>query len=171
MTNFKEDLMQVKAFAFDVDGVLSSDTIAMDAEGVPLRTVNIKDGFVLQKAVKMGYPIAIITGGNTPSVRLRYQNLGIADIYMASSYKMKDFEDWLLKRGLKAEEVMYMGDDLPDYHVMKRVGVPVCPADAAQEIRGLCKYVSPRNGGAGCVRDVVEQVLRAHGHWGSDYTW
>jgi 3-deoxy-D-manno-octulosonate 8-phosphate phosphatase (KDO 8-P phosphatase) len=171
MTNFKEDLMQVKAFAFDVDGVLSSDTIAMHPSGEPMRTANIKDGFALQKAIKLGYPIAIITGGNTEAVKIRYQNLGIEDIYMASSHKMIDFEAWLKKRDLKPENVLYMGDDLPDFHVMQRVGVPVCPSNAVEEIKSLCKYISDRKGGNGCARDVIEQVLRAHGKWGSDFTW
>lgn len=171
MTNFKEDLMKVKAFAFDVDGVLSSDCIPMHPSGEPMRTANIKDGFALQKAVKLGYNIAIITGGNTKSVFTRYQNLGITDIYMGSSHKMTDFDHWLNKYNLDAENVMYMGDDLPDYHVMQRVGVAVCPADAVQEVKSLCKYISDKKGGEGCVRDVIEQVLRAHGKWGSDYTW
>ncbi len=171
MTNFKEDLMQVKAFAFDVDGVLSSDTITTHPSGEPMRTANIKDGFALQKAVKLGYPIAIITGGNTEAVKIRYQNLGIKDIYMASSPKMIDFEDWIEQHGLKPENVLYMGDDLPDFHVMQRVGVPVCPSDAVEEIKSLCKYISDRKGGKGCARDVIEQVLRAHGKWGSDFAW
>ncbi|MDG5800375.1 HAD-IIIA family hydrolase [Marinilabiliaceae bacterium ANBcel2] len=171
MTNFKEDLVKVKAFAFDVDGVLSSDTIPMSSEGEPMRTVNIKDGFALQKAVKLGYDVAIITGGNTESVRKRYANLGITDIYMASAHKMSDYEDWITKRNLKSEEVLYMGDDLPDYHVMQEVGIPVCPADAVEEIKSLCKYISNRKGGEGCGRDVIEQVLRAQGKWGSSYSW
>ncbi|WP_026473032.1 KdsC family phosphatase [Alkaliflexus imshenetskii] len=171
MTNFKEDLMKVKAFAFDVDGVLSSDCIPMHPSGEPMRTANIKDGFALQKAIKLGYNIAIITGGNTKSVFTRYQNLGITDIYMGSSHKMTDLDHWLNKYNLDADNVMYMGDDLPDYHVMERVGIAVCPADAVQEVKSLCKYISDKKGGEGCVRDVVEQVLRAHGKWGSDYTW
>ncbi|HBG88539.1 MAG: HAD hydrolase family protein [Bacteroidales bacterium] len=171
MTNFKEDLMQVKAFAFDVDGVLSSDIISMHPTGEPMRTSNIKDGFALQKAAKLGYPIAIITGGNSEAVRKRYSDLGVKDIYMAASHKVDEFNDWIEKRGLKPENVMYMGDDLPDYHVMKMVGVPVCPADAVEEIKSLCKYISDRKGGRGCARDVIEQVLRAHGRWGSVYEW
>jgi 3-deoxy-D-manno-octulosonate 8-phosphate phosphatase (KDO 8-P phosphatase) len=171
MTNFKEDLMQVKAFAFDVDGVLSSDTIAMHPMGEPMRTANIKDGFAIQKAIKLGYPIAIITGGNTEAVKTRYHNLGVEDIYMSSAHKMADFEIWLKKRALHAENVMYMGDDLPDFHVMQKVGVPVCPLDAVEEIKSLCKYISDRKGGKGCVRDVIEQVLRAQGKWGSVYRW
>lgn len=171
MTNFKEDLMQVKAFAFDVDGVLSSDTIPLHPNGEPMRMVNIKDGFALQKAVKLGYPIAIITGGNTESVRKRYEALGITDIYMSASKKTIELKDWMKKRNLSSENILYMGDDLPDTGVMRAVGIPVCPADAVEEVKALCKYISDRTGGAGCVRDVVEQVLRAHGKWGEVNDW
>jgi len=171
MSNFKEDLMKVKAFAFDVDGVLSAQIIPMHPSGEPMRTANIKDGFAVQLAVKLGYPIAIITGGNTKAVRIRYENLGVKSIYMGASEKMTHFNDWLEKNDLKAEEVLYMGDDLPDYPVMKRVGIPVCPSDAVEEIKSLCKYISDRKGGEGCVRDVMEQVLRAHGKWALDYKW
>ena len=171
MSNFKEDLMKVKAFAFDVDGVLSAQIITMDADGIPLRTVNIKDGYAMQLAIKLGYPMAIITGGNTEAVKKRYQQLGIEDIYMSASEKTPPFNEWLKKRNLKPEEVMYMGDDLPDYPVMKMVGVPVCPADSVEEIKSLCKHISHKNGGEGCARDVIEQVLRAHGKWGFDHSW
>ncbi|SMO73429.1 3-deoxy-D-manno-octulosonate 8-phosphate phosphatase (KDO 8-P phosphatase) [Saccharicrinis carchari] len=171
MSNFKEDLMKVKAFAFDVDGVLSAQIITMDAEGIPLRTINIKDGYALQLAIKLGYPIAIITGGNTEAVKKRYHQLGIEDIYMSASEKIPPLNKWLKKRNLKPEEVMYMGDDLPDYPVMDIVGAPVCPADAVEEIKSLCKYISHKNGGEGCARDVIEQVLRAHGKWGFDHRW
>jgi len=171
MTNFKEDLMNVKAFAFDVDGVLSWQVIPMHPSGEPMRTANIKDGFAIQLAVKMGYPVAIITGGKTEAVRNRYANLGVQDIFMGSSDKIIDFETWTSKHNLDPQNVLYMGDDLPDYPVMKKVGVPVCPSDAVEEIKSLCKYISHFKGGEGCVRDVMEQVLRAHGKWGKDLTW
>lgn len=171
MSNFKEDLMKVKAFAFDVDGVLSSQIVPMHPSGEPMRTANIKDGFVIQLAVKLGYHVAIITGGNTEAVRKRYLNLGVQDVYTGVQEKLPVFERWLIKHGLSAENVLYMGDDLPDYPIMKATGIPVCPIDAVEEIKSLCKYISNRNGGEGCVRDVMEQVLRAHGHWGKDYTW
>jgi 3-deoxy-D-manno-octulosonate 8-phosphate phosphatase (KDO 8-P phosphatase) len=169
MSNFKEDLMSVKAFAFDIDGVLSLDTIALHPSGEPMRTANIKDGFAIQKAVKLGYPVAIITGGNTQSVLKRYQMLGVQDVYMGSSHKMVDFNDWITKHDINVDNVLYMGDDLPDYPVMKIVGIPTCPSDAVEEIKSLCKYISHKNGGQGCARDVIEQVLRAHGKWGNDY--
>lgn len=171
MSNFKEDLMKVKAFAFDVDGVLSWQVIPMHPNGEPMRTANIKDGFAIQLAVKLGYPVAIITGGKTESVFKRYENLGVPDIYMGSSDKTVDFKSWTAKHELSPENVLYMGDDLPDYAVMKKVGIPVCPSDAVEEIKSLCKYISHAKGGEGCVRDVMEQVLRAQGKWGIDLTW
>jgi 3-deoxy-D-manno-octulosonate 8-phosphate phosphatase (KDO 8-P phosphatase) len=171
MTNFKEDLMKVKAFAFDVDGVLSWQVIPLHPSGEPMRTANIKDGFAMQLAVKLGYPVAIITGGKTESVRQRYLNLGVPDVYMGSSEKINQFNEWIAKHDLKPENILYMGDDLPDYPVMKEVGVPVCPADAVEEIKSLCKYISHAKGGEGCVRDVMEQVLRAQGKWGTDFKW
>lgn len=171
MSNFKEDLAKVKAFAFDVDGVLSGQLVPLHPSGEPMRTVNIKDGYALQYAVKQGYPIAIITGANTKAVEQRFKNLGIEDVYMASSVKIIDFEKWIAKRNLNPENIMYMGDDIPDFPVMKAVGVPVCPADAAEEIKAISKYISHRNGGEGCVRDVVEQVLRVNDQWGKDFMW
>ncbi len=171
MSNFKEDLMKVKAFVFDVDGVLSLQVIPLHPSGEPMRTANIKDGFALQLAVKLGYPVAIITGGKTESVRKRYENLGVKDVFMGVSDKMVYFKQWIEARQLQPENVLYMGDDLPDYKVMQEVGVPVCPADAVEEVKSLCKYISHLNGGEGCVRDVVEQVLRAHEHWGKQLMW
>jgi len=171
MANFKEVLIKVKAFAFDIDGVLSSDCIPMHPSGEPMRTINIKDGFAPQKAVKLGFKIAIITGGNSNSILTRYQNLGIFDIYMGSSNKLPHFEHWLQKYNLNMNEVMYMGDDLPDLPVMQRVGIPVCPADAVWEIKAISKYISDKPGGRGCVRDVIEQVLRAQQLWGSELAW
>ncbi len=171
MSNFKEDLMKVKAFAFDVDGVLSAQVIPLHPNGEPMRTANIKDGFAIQLAVKLGYPLAIITGGKTEAVFKRYQSLGVPDIYMGSSEKLQDFRAWTEKNDLDPENILYMGDDLPDYPVMQKVGIPVCPSDAVEEIKSLCKYISHFSGGEGCVRDVMEQVLRAQGNWGTDLTW
>ena len=168
MGNFKELLSKVKAFAFDVDGVFSKSNFFLDTDGEYVRSMNIKDGFATQLAVKKGYPIAIITGGNSESVRKRFKDLGVTDIYMASSYKLDDLKDFLFKYDLKADEVLYMGDDLPDYEVMKTVGIPTCPADAAVEIQEISAYISDKKGGKGCVRDVVEQVMRAQGTWMSE---
>ena len=159
------DLQKIRAIIFDVDGVLSAETITLNAEGEPLRTVNIKDGYAIQLAIKMGLRIVILTGGKTSSVRLRYEGLGVEDVYMGCAVKIETYESFLQKYGLADEEVMYMGDDIPDLEIMRRVGCPVCPKDACPEIKEVSIYVSDRNGGYGCGRDVIEQTLRAQGKW------
>jgi len=167
---FKDELKKVKAFAFDVDGVLSSQ-VFVHPTGELLRSMNTKDGFALQYAVKKGYPIAIITGGNSKSVGTRFRGLGITDIYLASANKEDDFDDFCMKYGIAEEQVLYMGDDLPDYLVMKRAGVATCPANAVEEIKSISAYISDKDGGTGCVRDVIEQVLRAQGKWLDTASW
>lgn len=162
------DLKKIRALVFDIDGVLSAETIGMSEEGTPLRTVNIKDGYALQLAVKQGLHVAIITGGRSEAVRLRYEGLGIQDVCLGCGVKLPVYEAFLQKYGLRDEEVLYMGDDIPDYEVMRRCGCPCAPADAAPEIAGISLYVSNRPGGCGCGRDVVEQVLRAQGKWMAD---
>lgn len=159
------DLTKINAIIFDVDGVLSCETITLHPSGDPMRTVNIKDGYAIQLAVKLGLRIVILTGGISESVRIRYERLGVKDIYMGSKVKIHDYNDFLSRSGLKDEEVMYMGDDIPDYEIMKRCGCPVCPADASSDIKSISIYQSQRNGGCGCGRDVIEQVLRAQGKW------
>lgn len=165
MAFFKEELTKVKAFVFDVDGVISAATQVLSSDGETVRTSNLKDGFALVYAIRNGYPIAVITGGKTIEVINRCKKLGIKDVYIGSLRKLPSLYDFLEKNNLKAEEVMYMGDDLPDYPAMKAVGVPVCPKDAAHEIKAISHYISDKNGGDGCVRDVLEQVLRAQGKW------
>lgn len=162
------DLTKIRALCFDVDGVLSAETVPMDSMGNPLRTVNIKDGYALQLAVKMGLHVAIITGARVESVRHRYEGLGIPDVHIACSVKLQTYEAFKQKYGLSDEEVLYMGDDIPDYEVMQRCGCPCCPADAAPEIRQSSIYISHLRGGYGCGRDVIEQVLRAQGKWMAD---
>ena len=159
------DLTKIKAIIFDVDGVLSSETIPLHPNGEPMRTVNIKDGYAIQLAMKQGLRIAILTGGKTESVRKRYENLGIEDIFMGCAVKLKVYQEFLANYGYAEEEIMYMGDDIPDYEIMQQVGCPVCPKDACSDIKELSIYVSDRNGGYGCGRDVIEQVLRAQGKW------
>jgi 3-deoxy-D-manno-octulosonate 8-phosphate phosphatase (KDO 8-P phosphatase) len=172
-TNFKEELMSVKAFAFDVDGVLSNPEVYVSAEGDLLRSMNTKDGYALQYAVKRGYPVAIITGGRTESVGLRFRNLGITDIYLGSYNKIEDFNDFRFKYNLEPGEILFMGDDLPDFEVMRAAGVACCPADAVEEIKSISVYISHLPGGKGCVRDIIEQVLRLQGRWmdGEAFTW
>ena len=159
------DLTKIKAIIFDVDGVLSAETIVLDTTGEPLRTVNIKDGYAIQLAMKMGLRIVILTGGDTKAVKVRYEHLGVEDIYTKCSVKINTYDEFTQKYGLKDEEVIYMGDDIPDYEVMKKCGCPCCPADACPDIKNISVYVSDRIGGHGCGRDVIEQVLRAQGKW------
>lgn len=159
------DLSKIRAVVFDVDGVLSEETIPLHPSGEPMRTVNIKDGYAIQLACKSGLRIAILTGGTTESVRLRYEHLGVEDIIMGSSVKIRDYESFLAKYGLSEEEVIYMGDDIPDYEIMCRCGCPCCPSDACPDIKAVSRYVSHVPGGRGCGRDVLEQVLRAQGKW------
>jgi 3-deoxy-D-manno-octulosonate 8-phosphate phosphatase (KDO 8-P phosphatase) len=167
------DLKKIKAFVFDVDGVLSSTRIPLATNGEPMRTVNIKDGYAMHLAVKKGYQLGIITGGNTESVKIRFERLGVQHIYMESHTKINDYEDFLLTSGLKDEEVIFCGDDIPDYEVMQRVGLSVAPADAAPEIKQIAGYISPCKGGDGIARDVIEQTLKVQGEWmtGDAFGW
>ena len=165
MSSINYDLTRIKAFVFDVDGVLSREVIPLSPDGDPMRTVNIKDGYALQLAVKKGYHVAIITGAYTEAVRVRFSRLGITHIYLKSAIKIRDYQDFLSKTGVQPEEVMYAGDDIPDYEVMQLAGLPVAPADAAPEIKQIAKYISSRKGGEGVARGVIEQTLKAQGHW------
>ncbi|MDD3508357.1 MAG: HAD-IIIA family hydrolase [Parabacteroides sp.] len=173
MSSINYDLRRIRGFIFDVDGVLSKDVIPLHPNGDPMRTVNIKDGYALQLAVKKGYQVAIITGGYTDSVKMRFERLGVKYIYMRSSVKMKDYTDFMNRTGLKPEEVLYAGDDIPDYEVMKLVGLPVAPADAASEIKDISLYISSKNGGEGIARDVIEQTMKTQGTWltGEAFGW
>ena len=171
MTSSEIDFGKVKGLVFDVDGVLSANTIPLtDTNGMPARTANIKDGYALQLAVKRGLKVAIITGAKSQAVYNRYRSLGIMGIYQAVSYKLPVLKAWMQQNGLEPEDVMYMGDDIPDYEVMKYCGLACCPHDAAEEIKEIAHYVSPFDGGMGCVRDVVSRILKAHGVWMTDKT-
>ena len=162
------DLKKIKAIIFDVDGVLSRQTITLSSDGEPLRTVNIKDGYAIQLAQKTGVRIAIITGGKTKAVRTRYEGLGVEDIYMGSAVKIKAYREFLEKYSLTNEEVVYVGDDIPDYEVMRTCGCPCCPADACADVKEISTYISTANGGDGCGREIIEQVLRTQEKWLSD---
>ena len=165
MDNFKERLKDIKAFVFDVDGVFSAN-VFLQPDGDMLRSMNTKDGYALQYALKeQGFLAGIITGGYSDSIKKRFNGLGTTDVYIKSLNKLDDFEDFMYKYDLKPEQIVYMGDDLPDYEVMKMVGIPTCPADAAEEIKAISVYISDKKGGDGCVRDIIEQVLRAQGKW------
>lgn len=162
---FKEELKHIRAFVFDVDGVLSNDTSPLNKFGEPVRTSNVKDGFAIRNAVSFGYPIAIITGGYMESVRLRHEKLGVKFYYDKVRDKVECLYDFMEKTGIEAKHILFMGDDLVDYKVMLEVGVPVCPKDAVADIKAISKYISDKNGGEGCVRDVIEQTLRAQNRW------
>lgn len=170
MSTINYDLTRIKAVLFDVDGVLSANVIPVSAEGEPLRTANIKDGYALQLAVKQGLAVGIITGGHTEAVRRRFLSLGLPyeDIYLASSIKIKDYEDFRKRHALQDEEIAYMGDDIPDMQVMQRCGLPCCPRDAVPEVKAVSRYISHAPGGYGCGRDLIEQVMRARGLWLAD---
>ncbi len=165
MSNFKEDLQRIKAFIFDIDGVLSRQTIVLDNNGVPMRTVNLRDGYALQLAVKQGYEVAVISGGHSPAFEKRLNSLGVTDVNLNCSDKKEVFMEYLKNKKLDIADVLYMGDDIPDIEVMKLAGVAVCPSDADSEIKEVSQYISDKVGGEGCVRDVIEQVMRLHGKW------
>ncbi|HBY54138.1 MAG TPA: 3-deoxy-D-manno-octulosonate 8-phosphate phosphatase [Marinilabiliales bacterium] len=165
MTFFKERLKNIKAFIFDVDGVLSLDTTPLDEYGDPMRTSNVKDGFAIRYALKSGFQIAIITGANTKRVLLRHKKLGIEHIYMDSFNKTECLDDFCAKTGILKNDILYMGDDLVDHAIMCEVGVTTCPIDAVPEIKAISQYISDKKGGEGCVRDVIEQVMRSQQKW------
>ncbi len=164
------DLKRIRALLFDVDGVLSAETISQGSDGEPVRTVNIKDGYALRLAQMSGLHVAIISGAHPESIRRRYQLLGIDDVFLSCSVKIETYEKLKAKYGFADDEVIYMGDDIPDYEIMQIVGCPVCPSDAAPEIKAISVYISHLRGGYGCARDVIEQVLKAQGKWMADET-
>lgn len=168
MSSIAYNLSLIRGFVFDVDGVLSPSTIPTSPDGEPLRMVNIKDGYALQLAAKLGFPIAIITGGTSRGVAVRYHGLGIPDVYMGAGEKMEVLTEWLENRELRPEQIAYAGDDIPDYPAMRHVGLSVAPADACPDILDIATYISPVKGGYGVARDLIEQVLRAQDLWMSD---
>lgn len=165
MKLFKEELKKVEAFVFDVDGVFSSHVMNISPAGDLIRTSCTKDGYALMYCVKKGYPVCIISGGYVQGVKERFNKLGVTEVHLGVANKVEVLDDFLARYQLSAEQVMYMGDDIPDYNVMRKVGMPVCPADACEEIKSISRYISDVVGGLGCVRDVVAQVLKARGDW------
>ncbi|MBK6838553.1 MAG: HAD-IIIA family hydrolase [Bacteroidetes bacterium] len=162
--NFKQRLANIKCFIFDVDGVLTNGSLfVMPSELI--RVMNIRDGYALHEAVKARYKVCIISGGKSESVRTRLNNLGVTDIHLGIDNKREKLDEIMEDYDLQFDEILYMGDALPDYEIMKLIGVPTCPEDAAPEIRELSIYISSFKGGDGCVRDVIEQVMRLHGKW------
>lgn len=163
--SYKEYLKHISTFIFDVDGVLTDGTVKVTTEGEMFRTMNVKDGYALKTAVDTGYNVCVISGGTNEGVRVRLQNLGIKNIFLGAQQKTTLLEKYLMENNLKPENVLYMGDDLPDFEIMQEVGLPTCPQDAVPEIKAISKYISHKKGGKGCVRDVLEQVMKVQGKW------
>jgi 3-deoxy-D-manno-octulosonate 8-phosphate phosphatase (KDO 8-P phosphatase) len=163
--NYKQLLHQIDTFVFDVDGVLTNGDVLLLPPDRMLRTMSTRDGFAIQYAIKKGYRVAIITGGNDDMVKVRLEYLGVKDVYMGSRIKTEAYDHLKTKYQLSDEQIAYMGDDLPDYHVMRKTGLSACPHDAAEEIKAISHYISPIKGGKGCVRDLIEQVLKVQQKW------
>jgi 3-deoxy-D-manno-octulosonate 8-phosphate phosphatase (KDO 8-P phosphatase) len=163
--NVIDKFKQVTTFILDVDGVLTDGTVYVFDNGEQVRRMSIKDGFALQLAIKKGYRLLVISGGNSPAVATRLKKLGITDIFMNVLDKKEMILQYMKDHDLNRDQVLYMGDDIPDYLAMKTVGMPVAPADAAHEIRKAAVYIASAKGGKGCVREVIEKVLRLNGHW------
>jgi len=160
---------EIKLVIFDVDGVLTDGTVTLFPSGELVRKMHTKDGFALKTAVEMGYHVCIITGGTDQSVKSRLGGLGIKDIFLGSHSKVEDMQEFIKKYNIKLENILFMGDDIPDLPVMKMVGLPTCPNDAVQEIQQISTYISQKKGGKGCVRDVIEQVLKVQDKWQTTY--
>ncbi len=163
--NYKEYLEHITSFVFDVDGVLTDGTIMITSDGQMLRNMNIKDGYAIKQAVDKGYNVCIISGGSNEGVRQRLKGLGVTDIYLGAHHKTEQLDEYFDVYDIKPENVLYMGDDIPDLPPMKLIGLPCCPQDAVPEIKNISKYISHKNGGKGCVRDVIEQVLKVQEKW------
>ncbi|MCF6279103.1 MAG: HAD-IIIA family hydrolase [Flavobacteriaceae bacterium] len=167
--SYKEIMPQITTFIFDVDGVLTDGIVHVFENGELVRQMNIKDGYALKTAVDSGFKVCIISGGSNEGVRSRLSKLGITDIYLGAHNKIEQYEEILKRYNLNPENVLYMGDDIPDYPVMKLVGLPCCPKDAASEIQNISKYISQKKGGKGCARDVIEQVLKVQNKWNGKF--
>ncbi|HHT29903.1 MULTISPECIES: KdsC family phosphatase [Petrimonas] len=165
MSTINYDLTKIKSFIFDVDGVLSCQTVPLSEDGQPLRTTNVRDGYAIHHAVRSGFDVAVITGGRSEIVRRRLESLGVRHIYLKSRDKTVQLKEYMEETGFVREEIVYVGDDIIDYLVMKEVGLPVAPADACPEIKEISIYISPVKGGEGVARDVIEQVLKVQGKW------
>ncbi|MFV0304927.1 MAG: KdsC family phosphatase [Moheibacter sp.] len=165
MISYKQKLKNITTFIFDVDGVLTDGSVILMPTGEMVRTMHTKDGYAMQLAVKKGFRIAIITGGRDKMVEERLKYLGITDIYLGAHNKLEAYEDLVFSYGLTPDEIIYMGDDVPDIEVMKEVGVACCPNDAVPDVRAISEYISLVNGGKGCVRDIIEQTLKVQGKW------
>lgn len=163
--NILELFQPIRTFVFDMDGVLTDGGVLVLEDGEQVRKMHTRDGYALQLAVKQGYRVAVISGGSSAAARLRLTKLGITDVHMSIDDKLGVLRDYIQTHDLDPQTVLYMGDDMPDLHPMEAVGLPCCPADACTEILHVSKYISPVKGGEGCVRDVIEKVLKLNDHW------
>lgn len=168
MSKIPYDLKKIKAVVFDIDGVLSTSTIFLADDGVPRRSVNTKDGYAMQLAAKKGIKLAIITGAVSPGIRERYNKLGVKDIYSGASMKLPVLKKWMFQNRLNPDQVVFVGDDIPDFECMRHVALSVAPADAAIDILRIAKYISPLTGGNGVARELLEEILKANGLWALD---
>lgn len=166
--NLIERFKQIKTFVFDVDGVLTDGTLMIMEDGQMVRRMNIKDGYALQLAIKQGYNVVIISGGTSEAVRDRLTKLGIKDVFLKVENKKEKLAEYVLQNDLSWDQILFMGDDIPDYIVMQMVGLACSPADAAAEIKQISRYISPLKGGFGCARDVIEKVLKQNNDWPMD---
>jgi 3-deoxy-D-manno-octulosonate 8-phosphate phosphatase (KDO 8-P phosphatase) len=173
MESFLNKLKEITTLIFDVDGVLTNGSVFVNEDGVQSRAFNIKDGYALQLAVKCGYNVCTVSGSRSKSAVYRLNSLGIKDVYMGIHTKVEKLKIYLEEKSISPENVLYMGDDIPDLEAMQLVGLPVCPADAVEEIKAISKYVSACAGGTGCARDVIEKVLKIQGRWLQEeaYSW
>lgn len=167
--SYKQLLPNITTLIFDVDGVLTNGMVTILPDGQLIRHMNTKDGFAMKSALLSGLRICIISGGKNEGVRKRLAGLGITDIYLGAHDKTKQYTELLDMYNLVPEEIMYMGDDVPDIPVMKKVGLACCPNDAVPDVQQTAKYISDKNGGEGCVRDIIEQIMRVQGKWGIDF--
>jgi 3-deoxy-D-manno-octulosonate 8-phosphate phosphatase (KDO 8-P phosphatase) len=168
--SYKEFLKDITTFIFDVDGVFTDGTLLITSEGQMLRRMSVKDGYALKTAVQKGYNVCIITGGTDPGVQKRLEGLGVDKVYLGAHLKEAPLKEYLEQNNIALENVLYMGDDMPDIPPMKLVALATCPQDAVPEVKAVSKYVSHRNGGQGCVRDVIEQVLKVRGDWRDNFS-
>lgn len=172
-SNFLNKLNTITTFVFDVDGVLTDGGVFVSDSGDRFRQYNIKDGYALQLAVKCGYKVCVISGAGAESIRIRLNGLGVTDVFIGCKDKVETLNNYLSANNINPQDVLFMGDDIPDLKVMQSVGLPVCPADAVEDIKAICTYVSPMAGGKGCARDVIEKVLKVQGKWlnAEAYSW
>jgi 3-deoxy-D-manno-octulosonate 8-phosphate phosphatase (KDO 8-P phosphatase) len=164
-TNYKQLLNNVKAFIFDVDGVLTDGKLHISEKGELLRRMNVKDGYALKHTLNKGYKVCIISGGNNPAVKTRLQGLGITNVYLGIHDKIVSLKEFSEAYNIPFENMCYMGDDIPDLPVLEVVGLATCPQNAVPEVKAVSDYISHRNGGDACVRDVIEQVLKVQNNW------